>query len=122
MTAQFSDSSRHKAGLKVFFLKAGRWLRRPGPMHAWIAVSSLAVSGCVTQEYVRSFTYEYTDQQNRLAAERRAIQDIHDACYFSGAQYPELVGPPQIVSEDGSTGKQFRVTQSFYCVGTIGGP
>jgi len=47
---------------------------------------------------------------------------MQDACYLSGAQYAEQVGPPRIVSETAATGGQFRATQSFYCVGTQGGP
>lgn len=86
-----------------------------------IAAAALAISGCSTEEYVRTYTYEYTSE-HRLGAERRASQDINDACYFSGTQYPELVGPPQIVREGGADGEYFRVTQSFYCVGTRGGP
>lgn len=106
-----------RAGLRDVFLRA-----KPiptGMIHALIAGASLAVSGCATQQYVRSVTYEYTDR-TRLAAEQGARQDIQDACYFSGAQYPWLVGPPRIVSEGGTTGKSFRATQSFYCIGTRG--
>jgi hypothetical protein len=89
-------------------------------LHVLIAAASVAVSGCVAHEYLRSYTYEFTDQR-RLAAERRASQDMQDSCYFSGFQYFKPEGPPQIVSVGGAAGAHFQATQSFYCVGTSGG-
>lgn len=95
----------------------GRFRFRP----AVIAAAALALCGCAIQDDVRSITYDYTDR-GRLAAERRVSQDMQDSCYLSGAQYAELVGPPQIVSKAGPAGEEFQATQSFYCVGTQGGP
>ena len=114
-------SSRPHTGPKDFVLKVDPRLVPPRLMHALAAAASLAVSGCVTQDDTRSYTYEYTDR-SRLAAERRATQDMQDSCYFSGALYFKPVGPPQIVSEGEATDRHFRATQSFYCVGTQGGP
>jgi len=94
--------------------------RHQARVSALIAAVSLAVSGCVGHEYIRSYTYEYTDP-HRLAGERRATQDMQDSCYFSGFQYFKVAGPPQIVSQDGTAGRRVQVTQSFYCVGTAGG-
>lgn len=112
--------SHHQTGLKDSLLEGRRRLFPPRLRLVLIGAASLAVSGCATQQqYVRSVTYEYTDQ-SRSAAERNAHQDIWDDCYFSGAQYPWLLGRPKIVSEDGATGRRFRATQSFYCVGTRG--
>ena len=91
------------------------------PMHAAIAAVSLAVCGCAGHEDIRSVTYDYTGQ-HRLAAERRASQDMQDSCYLSGAQYAEMVGPPKVVSADGAGGPHVSVTQAYYCVGTQGGP
>lgn len=88
-------------------------------VHALIAAATLAVTGCATEADLRSVTYQYTDR-TRLGAEQRAHQEIWDDCYFAGAQYPWLVGKPQVTSEDGATGRYFQVTQTFYCVGDRG--
>lgn len=93
----------------------------PRPMHGLIAAGSLLLSGCAGHEDLRSVTYDYDDGR-RLAAERRATQEMQDSCYFSGYQYAETEGPPQVVSVSGPSGPQFRATQAFYCVGTVGGP
>jgi hypothetical protein len=90
------------------------------PIRALIVAASLAVCGCANHGYLRSLTYEYTDQR-RLAAERRATQDMQDSCYFSGFQYFRPEGPPQVVSVSGPAGPQFQATQTFSCVGTNGG-
>jgi len=95
-------------------------LPAPRPMHALIAAAALALGGCADHAYLRSLTYEYTDQHRR-GAEWRATLDMQDSCYLSGYQYAHPEGPPQIVSEDGPAGRQFRATQSFSCVGTVGG-
>lgn len=108
-------------GLKDVFPKSRRRPHPPWARRILMAAASLTTVGCATQEYIRTYTYDYTEH-HRLGAERRASQEINDACYFSGAQYPELVGPPQIVSEGEGAGKRFQATQSFYCVGTRGGP
>ncbi len=94
---------------------------RPRPTRALILAASLAVCGCATHEDLRTYSYEYAGH-GRLAAERRAAQDMQDSCYFSGYQRFEVAGPPQIVNDGGATDGQVRVTQSFYCVGTVGGP
>ena len=88
-----------------------------GPMQALIAAASLAVCGCAAHEDIRSVTYDYAGGR-RLAAERRASQDMQDSCYFSGYQYFRPEGPPQVVS----AGARFQATQAFSCVGTVGGP
>lgn len=88
-------------------------------MRGLILVSALALAGCTTQEDVRSLTYDYGGQ-HRLAAERRAAQEMQDSCYFSGYQYAEPEGPPKILRVDG--GQRLQATQSFSCVGTAGGP
>jgi hypothetical protein len=89
--------------------------------HALIGAASLALCGCVAHDYIRTLTYDYTDP-HQLAAERRADRLMQDSCYFSGYQYFKTAGPPQIVSEDGTAGRHVQATQSFYCVGTVGGP
>lgn len=81
----------------------------------------MAACGCADHGDVRSLTYDYANGR-RLAAERRATQDMQDSCYFSGYQYAEADGPPQVVSVGGTTGEQFQATQAFHCVGTVGGP
>jgi hypothetical protein len=93
----------------------------PRLTHAVIAAMSLAVGGCASHDYIRSYTYEYTEP-HRLGGERRADQAMQDSCYFSGYQYFKVEGPPQIVRETGATGEVIRATQAFYCVGTVGGP
>lgn len=85
-------------------------------MPALVAAASLAVCGCADHDYVRTYTYAFTEQ-HRQGAERRAVQEMQDSCYFSGYQYARPEGPPQIVSAGG----QFEATQSFTCVGTAGG-
>jgi hypothetical protein len=93
--------------------------RRLAP--ALIAAALLAAGGCAMHEDIRSYAYEFSGQ-NRLGGERRAMQAMQDSCYFSGYQYFETVGPPKIEREAGAAGDQFRATQDFYCVGTVGGP
>lgn len=95
-------------------------LFRPAIVAAAIIVVPLA-GGCASQPYLRSYTYDYTPER-RLAAERRAIQDMQDACYLSGALYFEREGSPEIVTAEGPAGRHLRVTQSYSCVGTQGGP
>lgn len=90
-------------------------------IRALMAAAPLAVCGCATQQYIRSVSYDY-DAKRPLPAERRVSQEMQDACYLSGAQYYETVGPPQIVSLDGAGGQRLHATQAFYCVGTQGGP
>jgi hypothetical protein len=90
-------------------------------VHALIAAASMAVCGCSDHEYIRTLTYDYSDP-HRLAAERRASQDMQDSCYFSGYQYFRPEGPPQIVNVVGPPGAHVQATQSFSCVGTVGGP
>ncbi len=97
-------------------------LLAPRPMRALIAAAAFAVCGCADHEYLRSLTYEYTDQQHRRGAEWRATLDMQDSCYFSGYQYAKPEGPPQIVNVSGPTGAHYQATQSFSCVGTVGGP
>jgi hypothetical protein len=86
-------------------------------MRASIVAVSLAVCGCADHDYIRTLAYDYTDP-HRVGAERKATQDMQDSCYFSGYQYARTEGPPQIVSQDG----HIQVTQSYSCVGTVGGP
>jgi hypothetical protein len=102
-------------------IQAGVKKLAPRLTHALVAAVSLAVCGCADHDYIRSLTYDYTDP-HRLGAERRATQDMQDSCYFSGYQYARLEGPPQVVSDSGATGRHVQVTQSFSCVGTVGGP
>ena len=102
------------------FLTATHRLFPPRMVRASIAAVSLVVFGCADQGYdMRSVTYEYIGQ-DRLAAERHALQEAQDECYFGGSTYAQLVGPPQIVRVDGTTGEHFRATQSFYCIGSRG--
>jgi hypothetical protein len=93
----------------------------PSPMIlVVVAAVPLAVFGCASQGYrVQNVIYEYTDQ-DRLAAERHALQEAQDECYFAGDVYAQLVGPPQIVGVGGPAGTHFRATQSFYCIGMRG--
>jgi hypothetical protein len=88
---------------------------------ASIAGACLAVCGCASHDYIRSYTYEYTEP-HRLGGERRADQAMQDSCYFSGYQYFKAEGPPQIERVAGAAGEVIRATQAFYCVGTVGGP
>ncbi len=88
-----------------------------GLTRALIAAASLAICGCAAHEDIRSVSYDYTGGR-RLAAERRANQDMQDSCYFSGYQYFRPEGSPQVVS----TGARVLATQAFSCVGTVGGP
>ncbi len=107
-----AEEQRHY-GPSAFFLA-------PRIVHALIAAVSLVSSGCANQGYkVVSVTYEYTDQ-NRLTRESRALLNAQDQCYFAGFQYAQVVGSPQIVSDDGTTGEH-RATGSFYCIGFRGG-
>jgi hypothetical protein len=93
----------------------------PRGLRALVGAVSLAVAGCADHPDIRSYTYEFTEGR-RVAAERGATQAMQDSCYFSGYQRFTLEGPPQIVSEDGGEAKRLRATQSFSCVGTVGGP
>src|SRR5579863_7696606 len=105
----------HRRGLKDSFPTA-RWLRPPRMVHALIAALTLVFCGCANQGYkVVSVTYQYTDQ-NRLNGEWRALLNAQDQCYFAGFQYAQAVGPPQIVSDDETTGER-RAMRSFYCIG-----
>ena len=91
------------------------------PPRVLIAFAALMVSGCVGPELPRSITYGFADH-HRLAAERRATQQMQDSCYFSGYQYFRPEGPPQIVSQGDGADRRFQATQLFDCVGTVGGP
>jgi hypothetical protein len=93
----------------------------PRLVHALIGTASVAVCGCTDGEDIRTLTYDYSDPHH-LAAERRASQDMQDSCYFSGYQYFRPEGPPQVVSVGGAAGAHLQATQSFSCVGTVGGP
>lgn len=106
---------------KAVIANARDRLPRRRPTLALVAAASLAVCGCAIQEDLRSVSYEYTPQR-RLAAERRVDQEMQDSCYLSGAQRFEEAGPPKVLAEQGPAGPQYRATQSFYCVGTQGGP
>jgi hypothetical protein len=88
---------------------------------ALIAAAALAITGCVEHDYVRSYTYEY-DGHNPLSGERRATQAMQDSCYASGYQYFRPEGPPQVERQAGAAGEVYKATQSFTCVGTVGGP
>ncbi len=107
-------------GLKVSFLTPTSRLIPRRMAHVVIAAVSLVFSGCANQGFkVVSVTYQYTDQ-NRLTRESRAFLNAQDQCYFSGFQYAQIMGPPQIVSDNGMTGEH-QATRSFYCIGFRGG-
>lgn len=106
-------------------MSAVRLCLRPRKPRRFIAAAvSLALAGCVSGNLAdRGYkpiivTYQYTDQ-NRLAAEWRALLTAQDECYTGGFQYAQPAGPPQIIN-DGGMASQHRVTRSFYCVGLRG--
>jgi hypothetical protein len=119
MPCDASDGSRNQAVLEDLFPEAKQRLWRFRPMRAFVAVAVLVTFGCATQERLRRISYDYTER-TRVAAEAKASRDIQDVCFFYGAKYSWLEGPPQVVAVAGSAGRHFSATQSFTCVGTHG--
>ena len=85
-----------------------------------IAAAALAFAGCANQGFkVVSVTYECADL-NRQTSEWRALLMAQDQCYFTGFEYAQAVGPPQIAGDDAASGEH-RATRYFNCVGLRGG-